>query len=73
MIKTINSNLQSKTNNAACPVCCSELNVPFDTEKGQILSCPDCGIELEVKEIENGGDCESFKSLLLKAKIGANK
>jgi hypothetical protein len=65
MIKNINSNLQSKTNSAACPVCCSELNVPFDTEKGQILSCPGCGIELEVKEIENGGDCVELQEFII--------
>lgn len=35
-----------------CPDCDLELDVPYDTEKGEILSCGGCGLELEVKEIK---------------------
>ncbi|MCW3998344.1 MAG: hypothetical protein NWF10_07235 [Candidatus Bathyarchaeota archaeon] len=37
----------------ACPDCDESLSIPDDTEKGEILSCPSCGLELEVKEINN--------------------
>lgn len=56
MIKTINSNSQIKISKTLCPVCSSEVEVPSDVEKGQLLSCPGCGIELEVKEKQNGDD-----------------
>ena len=38
----------------ACPDCDESLSIPADTEKGEILSCPSCGLELEVKEIKDG-------------------
>jgi lysine biosynthesis protein LysW len=65
MIKTLNSNLQTKINKTACPICSSEVDVPFDVEKGQILSCPGCGIELEVKEIKNGDDCLELQEFII--------
>ena len=34
-----------------CPDCEALLDVPDDTEKGEILSCGGCGLELEVKKI----------------------
>lgn len=34
---------------ANCPDCDAFLDVPKDVEKGEILSCPGCGLELEVK------------------------
>jgi alpha-aminoadipate/glutamate carrier protein LysW len=34
-----------------CPDCDAQLDVPKDTQKGEILSCPGCGLELEVKTI----------------------
>jgi len=40
--------------NPVCPDCDFELNVPCDIEKGEILSCPGCGLELEVKETNLG-------------------
>jgi len=36
---------------AKCPDCDAELEVPTDIIQGEILSCPGCGLELEVKEI----------------------
>lgn len=46
MINPLNSFPQSKGNKATCPDCESELYVPCDIEKGEILSCPGCGLEL---------------------------
>ena len=50
-------------NNARCPDCDAELNVPVDTEKGEILSCPSCGLELEVKQIKGG--CVDLQELTI--------
>jgi lysine biosynthesis protein LysW len=41
-------------NNNTCPDCDTCLPIPGDTEKGEILSCPSCGLELEVMEIKDG-------------------
>ncbi|MBZ5552279.1 MAG: lysine biosynthesis protein LysW [Acidobacteriia bacterium] len=32
----------------SCPECDAEIEVPEEIEKGEIVTCPDCGIELEV-------------------------
>jgi alpha-aminoadipate carrier protein LysW len=37
---------------AKCPECDAELNTPDDVKVGEILSCPECGLELEVKLVE---------------------
>ena len=50
-------------NKAKCPDCDAELDVPVDTEKGEILSCPGCGLELEVKQV-NGG-CFNLQELTI--------
>jgi len=31
-----------------------EIDVPDDVMVGEIVSCPDCGLELEVKSVEGG-------------------
>ena len=36
---------------ARCPECDAELEVPEEVTQGEILSCPGCGLELEVKNI----------------------
>ena len=41
-------------NKTKCPDCDADLNVPPDIEKGEILSCSGCGLELEVKQVRNG-------------------
>ena len=64
MINPLNSNLQNKDNKTKCPDCDFELNVPSDIEKGEILSCPGCGLELEVKKT-NGGGCVSLQELTI--------
>jgi alpha-aminoadipate/glutamate carrier protein LysW len=35
----------------ACPECEAEVPTKTDTEAGELISCPDCGSELEVKSI----------------------
>jgi len=37
---------------AKCPVCLAEFELPDDVLLGEIVTCPDCGSELEVKEIK---------------------
>lgn len=31
-----------------CPECGAQINLPPDTEEGEIITCLDCGVELEV-------------------------
>ena len=31
-----------------CPECEADVHVGEDTDKGELVSCPDCGVELEV-------------------------
>jgi len=50
-------------NKAKCPDCDAELDVPVDTEKGEILSCPGCGLELEVKQVNSG--CINLQELTI--------
>lgn len=42
---------------AKCPECDAEIDVPDDALDGEIISCPDCGLDLEVRFDENGGLC----------------
>ncbi len=46
-----------------CPDCDSVIIVPGDTVKGEILSCPGCGLELEVKQIKAG--CVDLQELTI--------
>jgi alpha-aminoadipate carrier protein LysW len=34
-----------------CPECDAEVTIGSDAVKGEIVSCPDCGAELEVREV----------------------
>ncbi len=36
-----------------CPDCEAEIEVPADAMVGEIVSCPDCGLDLEVVETED--------------------
>ena len=35
-----------------CPVCAGTLEPPSDVMVGELLDCPDCGCELEVRAVE---------------------
>jgi alpha-aminoadipate carrier protein LysW len=51
------------TNKTKCPDCEAELEVPVDIQKGEIISCPVCGLELEVKQIKGG--CVDLQELTI--------
>jgi alpha-aminoadipate carrier protein LysW len=55
MVNTTNSNTQ-KTSicKTKCPDCDAEIEIPSDTETGEIISCSGCGLELEVKTVKDG-------------------
>ena len=36
----------------ACPECAAEVTLADGTEAGEIIVCPDCGVDLEVTSIE---------------------
>jgi len=64
MIKPANQPNEVKgINKAKCPDCDAELDVPVDTEKGEIVSCPGCGLELEVKQVKGG--CVDLQELTI--------
>jgi alpha-aminoadipate carrier protein LysW len=65
MINPLNSKLQNMDNKTKCPDCDFELNVPCDIEQGEIISCPGCGLELEVKKINCGGGCVDLQELTI--------
>jgi alpha-aminoadipate carrier protein LysW len=48
---------------AKCPDCCTELDVPTDTAQGEIVSCPGCGLELEVKQVN--GESVDLQELVI--------
>ena len=37
---------------ASCPVCDAEVEIAADTVVGELMSCGDCGCELEVLALE---------------------
>jgi len=37
-----------------CPECDAELEIPEDVISGEIISCPDCGMDYEVEITEEG-------------------
>jgi len=42
---------------AKCPECDGDLDIPDDAIDGEIISCPDCGMDFEVT-IKEGGEVE---------------
>ncbi len=40
------------SNQATCPECAADISVTDDTLEGEILQCPDCGVELEVMSLD---------------------
>ena len=37
-----------------CPECDGEIEIPDDVISGEIVSCPDCGMDYEVEITEDG-------------------
>ncbi|MAH21514.1 MAG: lysine biosynthesis protein LysW [Thaumarchaeota archaeon] len=37
-----------------CEECDAEITLPEDVIKGEITSCPDCGVDFEVIEVSSG-------------------
>ena len=37
---------------AECPVCGAEVVFPDDAVEGELISCPDCGSELEITSLD---------------------
>ena len=35
-----------------CPECEGEVGIPQDAQTGEILICPDCGVELELTALD---------------------
>lgn len=35
-----------------CPECEAEVAIPDDAQTGEIIICPDCGVELELTALE---------------------
>ncbi|MBS7643754.1 lysine biosynthesis protein LysW [Candidatus Bathyarchaeota archaeon] len=44
---------------AKCPECEAQINLPKDVMPGELVSCPDCGLEFEVCSIQ--GDHAEIK------------
>lgn len=38
--------------NVPCPECAAEITLAENTEVGEIIVCPDCGVDLEVTSLE---------------------
>jgi alpha-aminoadipate carrier protein LysW len=39
-------------NNVSCIECAAEINLAENTEVGEIIVCPDCGVDLEVVSLQ---------------------
>jgi alpha-aminoadipate carrier protein LysW len=37
---------------AECPECAADVSLPDDVMEGEIVQCPDCGVELEVVNLD---------------------
>lgn len=48
---------------AKCPECDMELGVSDDVAAGEILTCPSCGLELEIGKID--GDSVKLRELII--------
>jgi alpha-aminoadipate carrier protein LysW len=64
MINSSNPNTQeANVFKSKCPDCDADIDVPADTEVGEIVSCSGCGLELEVKTIKDG--CVDLQELTI--------
>jgi alpha-aminoadipate carrier protein LysW len=39
-------------NNVTCPECAAEITLDADAEVGEIIVCPECGVDLEITNLE---------------------
>ncbi|MCD6511239.1 MAG: lysine biosynthesis protein LysW [Thaumarchaeota archaeon] len=39
---------------AECPECGAKFTLPEDVVQGEIVTCPDCGVDLEVVGVKGG-------------------
>lgn len=39
---------------AECPECGAKFTLPKDVVQGEIVTCPECGVDLEVVKVEGG-------------------
>ena len=39
------------TTPGSCPECAADIKLADDTLQGEIIQCPDCGVELEVRSL----------------------
>jgi len=39
------------SHHATCPECAADITLTDDTLQGEIIQCPDCGVELEVMSL----------------------
>ena len=39
------------TTPGSCPECAADVTLADDTLQGEIIQCPDCGVELEVRSL----------------------
>jgi alpha-aminoadipate carrier protein LysW len=49
--ETIKLGVETMTK-SECPECAAQLDLDPGTEVGEILVCPDCGVELEVRGLD---------------------
>ncbi len=49
---------------APCPDCDAPLEIPNGVVTGEILTCPSCGLELEVSQV-NPNNCVELRELVI--------
>lgn len=49
---------------APCPDCDAPLEIPTGVVTGEILTCPSCGLELEVSQV-NPNNCVELRELVI--------
>ncbi len=49
--------------NARCTECDAQINIPDDAVKGEIVTCPDCGLNYEVLREEGGVSLKPAENL----------
>jgi alpha-aminoadipate carrier protein LysW len=49
---------------AMCPECDAPLEIPNGVVTGEILTCPICGLELEVSQV-NANNCVELRELVI--------